>query len=536
MNSYSICVIAAGSFSAFYITKWVLWWANAAITTPNSRKTLEEKKKLGIIAKFEDIPGPVGYPIIGQFFKLIGYVKRKRLDLLVDNFNTEYNGLCRVYAGDRHAVFVDDAAIAKKLLNSPDQFSRGNAFQTSVFDFAPLALFALPGGEQWKKHRKGLQPAFGPVHLREAFAVSLEVADKLLDFWEAEIREKEFAERDFMEDFVMLTGDIISKVAFSADLGAVDSLGKEKSTKGFHEHMKVLALTIQKRTGFRALSHLWYFFGATTSQINPSIQYLSKLVNNVITEKQQYINSKKLQNQDDKQDADGEKWSRDLLDRLLATEGSVKFTEEEILSEMFGFFLAGHETTATSLTWVAYMLIKFPEVYEKLKLEIDSAFGQNKPTLETLGSLRYLDAVCKETGRLFPVVNAILRDSATDAVITSTDGLQIAVPSGVQFLVNIPRIHTSAKYWGANAKEFAPERWLSDGFVPVPGSYLPFGDGMMSCIGQKMAFIEIKVTLVRILQRFTISMSPKQGPVVPITTLTFGLKNGLMIDVRRRLE
>ncbi|KAJ3124741.1 hypothetical protein HK098_000887 [Nowakowskiella sp. JEL0407] len=512
----------AGAIVSITASGYLLLWANNAIHIPSSKKQLESAKKNGKVASVLDIPGPIGLPFFGVLLDIFPYIQRKRMDLYTEYLNEKYDGLCRL-TGSFYFVCVDDAAIAKRLLTSPD-FIRSDVIANASKDVTPYALFVLPSGDLWKKHRKGLQPAFGPTHLKESFDVSLETVDKLLDLWESEFKIGNNT-RNVVEDFTMVTGDVIARVAFSIDLGAVKSL-EIKTALEFHKHAEKIAETIQGRVGLRFTPFLWGLFGISVRQLKPTTSFLSSMLQKIVEDKKTLVESK----QKERLDIADDQWGRDLLDRLLT---SNIFTDEEIKSEALGFFLAGHETTATTLTWTIFALVQNPRAYAKLKEEIDQTLKGGKPSNESLSNLKYLDAFFKETQRMHGVVTAIARDSATETTVTTFDGLTIAIPANVQFLINMHRIHKSKLYWGEDANEFKPERW-ADSFVPIPGTFMPFGDGPMNCIGQKIAVIETKIALTRIIQRFDLRLSPKQEKIEPITTLTYGLKHGLLIEFTAR--
>ncbi|KAJ1550889.1 hypothetical protein HK096_004402 [Nowakowskiella sp. JEL0078] len=532
--------------SIFGIFAWQIQsWVRLVISLPRTSKRLENAKLRGVNATIDDIPGIAGWPIFGMFPVMLPYIRNKRTDLFFDGVSLKYGEISRICMKERSLISVVDPAVAKKVYNSPDNFVRGDRFQSLNPDIAPYALFVIPSGEQWKKHRKFLQPAFGPVHLREAFAVSLEFGDELLNIWEKNIKNGN-PTRNLMFDFTMLTGDVISKVAFSANLGAVKSLDSNKDSE-FNDHMEIimnafqLVITIEifkinayfssQRSGV-AIKAFYSLFGVSASQIEPSLSFIRNLLGKVIAEKKAKIAQKSAK------EIGEDTWSHDLLDRLL-THGD-KFSEEEIMSEMFGFFLAGHETTSNTLTWAFSELVKKPRVVAKLRQEIDELLNGSAPTLESLPSLSYLDAVIKETMRLCPVVALNGRVCIKECDVQLTDGNTLIVPKGALLLINNKLLQRSKKYWGEDADEFVPERWFvkntndSDVFVPVPGSYLPFADGPHNCIGQKMALFEAKVVLARIVQRFDFKLSNKQGPIVPVSTLTLGLKNGLLVDFELR--
>ncbi|KAJ3121566.1 hypothetical protein HK098_003598 [Nowakowskiella sp. JEL0407] len=486
-------------------------WLRNAFLTPSSNSRLISAKKLGKIASVFDIPGPIGLPFVGVILDVIPFLRRKRMDLYTDHLNEKYDGLCRL-PRKHHFICVDDAAVAKRLLTCSD-FIRNDVFSKISYDIAPYALLVLPSGEQWKRHRKGLQPAFGLSHVKEAFDISLQSIDSLLNIWRTNIRNGNNT-RDVVEDFTMLTADIIAHIAFQIDLGGVKSL-ETKTALEFYRHTEKLAETIQRRIGFRFTPFLWGLLGISSEQVKPSTGFLRSMLQNIIDDKKKAIKSRNKARKNHKMEYN-------FLDRLL----SSGFSDEEMKSEALGFFLAGHDTTATTLSWSLLALVQYHDIYSKLRSEIDNVLRGEKPTSANITSLRYLDAFNKETQRVYGVVIAILRDSGTDTTITTSDGLTIAIPANVQFLINMHRIQMSEKYWGADAKHFKPDRWLND-FTPVPGSFMPFGDGPMNCIGQKIANLEIKIALIRIIQCFELKLSARQEKIEPVTTITYGLKNAI---------
>ncbi|KAJ3126344.1 hypothetical protein HK098_007608 [Nowakowskiella sp. JEL0407] len=507
----------------------IVSYGYTVLSTPQGAEKLVAAKKSGKTVTKKDIPGPVGYPIFGVLPYMFPYIKSKRTDLFFSDMHEKFGKMYTMPFGDVDAIVVEDPVLAKKVLNTPENFQRNDTLLTKAQDFMPYALFFLPDGRDiWKKHRKGLQPAFGPVHLREACTVSIEVTDHLMDIWE-ESMVNNTTTRNVMHDFTMLTGDVIGRIAFSFRLGAVESL-RSNGPVEFHENMEKITNALQLRIGFAKFQFLWGLLGISPAQTRESVDFIKSLVHKTISEKKAALKTRA-------NDPETDKWTRDLLDRLL--DGNIEFSEEEIVSEVFGFFLAGHETTANTLTWSMVQISQRPDVLKRLRDEISQTLGSEKPTMENLNSLRYLDAFIKEIQRVHSVVHMLGKVCHSDCVITSEDGLKISVSKGTGVFLAVQRLQKSEKYWGEDAKKFNPDRWLvknADGsdFTPVAGSYLPFGDGQTNCIGQKLALIEAKVVLIRILQKFTIRPSEKQvAAIEPVCTLTVGLKNGLYVDCIR---
>ncbi|KAJ3124054.1 hypothetical protein HK098_001430 [Nowakowskiella sp. JEL0407] len=516
------------AIAVIYLGRSLLSYTQRLFTTASDSKYIDIAVKSGKTITVKDIPGLVGYPVLGALPVVYPFIKSQRIDLFFEHLLTTYGSVCKMQSGDVTSLLVDDGEVLKKILNSPDTFMRGPEFYQLMKDFVPYALFVLPDvDDTWKKHRKGLQPAFGPVHLREAFKVTVEILDQLFSIWDKEMEGNKtgITTRNAMDDFTLLTGDVIGSIAFSYHLDAVKSL-ETKTDLHFKDHMEKIAATVQMRGAFRGREFLHSLFGISPAQLSPSVNFIKELVMETIKTKRETLELRKKENADN--------WARDLLDRLLLDD---KFSEEEIVSEVFGFFFAGHETTANTLTWAIMEISQRPDVAEKLKKEIDSILGENELTMENLNSFRYVDAFIKETQRFHPVVPFLGRKSKVDTVITSQNR-KIAVPANTRVLVPLKRIQTAERNWGPTGGEFIPERWLKSDdsaaeFVPPPGSFLPFGDGPMNCIGQKMALIEAKVVIIRLVQKYSVKISEKQGPLVPVVTITYGLKHGLLVDLKK---
>ncbi len=198
----------------------------------------------------------------------------------------------------------------------------------------------------------------------------------------------------------------------------------------------------------------------------------------------------------------------DILSLMMSArdEQGQPMTDLELRDELMTLLIAGHETTATSLAWALYWIHHLPQVREKLLQELD-ALGDS-PDPNTIFRLPYLNAVCQETLRIYPV--AML---ALNRVVKSP--LQIM---GYQFepgTLLIPCIylthHREDLY--PQAKQFKPERFLERQFAPY--EFLPFGGGNRVCIGMAFAQFEMKLVLATVLSRWQMELADSK-PVEPV--------------------
>jgi cytochrome P450 len=182
----------------------------------------------------------------------------------------------------------------------------------------------------------------------------------------------------------------------------------------------------------------------------------------------------------------------DILSLLMAArdEAGQPMTDEELRDELMTLLVAGHETTATALAWAFYWIQKIPSVRQKLLQELDS-LGDN-PDPGTIFKLPYLNAVCSETLRIYPV--AMLTFARVVRTPLSLGGYELEPGIGVIGSIYLTH-HREDLY--PQPKQFKPERFLERQFSPY--EYLSFGGGARRCIGLAFAQLEMKLALAKIL-------------------------------------
>nr|AAB66556.1 cytochrome P450 30 [Mercenaria mercenaria] len=192
-------------------------------------------------------------------------------------------------------------------------------------------------------------------------------------------------------------------------------------------------------------------------------------------------------------------------------------TDEEVLLNSIIFMVAGYDTTATTLSWIVYDLVTNTECQEKLIEEIDAEIGESETTYDNVFKLRYLDMVVNETLRMHPPAQRINRLALEDVKI---NGLQIL--KGMDCTFSILALHYMPEYW-ENPYKYDPERFAPENQANINQyAYMPFGQGPRNCIGKRLALLEVKATVVVLLQKFRLHKTDKLQVPMPVSDVGLG--------------
>ena len=193
----------------------------------------------------------------------------------------------------------------------------------------------------------------------------------------------------------------------------------------------------------------------------------------------------------------------DILSLLLSAEDEAGYpmSDQELRDQLITLLFLGHETTASSLAWMFYWVYSSPRVWEKLKTEI-TALG-NDPDPESLIKLPYLDAICKETLRLYPI--ALISQPRMVKETIMINGASYPPES-----ILVPCIYVAhhRENLFPNSHEFCPERFLENQFTAY--EYFPFGGGSRACIGAAFSLYEMKLVFGTIFASLDLELSRKQ--------------------------
>ncbi|HLI65973.1 MAG TPA: cytochrome P450 [Caulobacteraceae bacterium] len=362
-------------------------------------------------------------------------------------------------------------------------------------------------GETWRTHRKVMAPSFDPRSVQSYAPAMTETAAIFAQHWD---QLGEGAEVDIAAEMTALTLQIICKTMFSSDSEElVDLTGAalERTQRALNfsilDILPVIGeMRMKKKT---ALIH------ADFSGMDAAIYRL-------------------IEAREKAPPGEGER--KDLLSRLIAAkdpENGAKLNATEVRDEVLTIFMAGHETTAVTMTWVWYALSQMPEVAEKLHEELDRVLGGRTPMIEDIPNLPYTRMVLDETMRLYPPAPGISsRIALADDEVCGVKikkGTAIGVAPWVQ--------HRHERLWDDPVR-FDPERFTPEKNAARPRfAYMPFGAGPRICIGAVLATTEAMLILATLAQRFTPKLSPGQDVKLQ-ARITLRPLNGMRMILERR--
>lgn len=398
-------------------------------------------------------------------------------------------------------LFVSDPEIVKTIfLDEAQDFSKTQLERRVLCPMlgdGPLTA----EGETWRQQRKAAAPYFRHSELLAYVPTVSSLAERLSAEWTghdaATARE---VDRDMME----ITFGVITETVFS--LG--DSFDARKIRKWTQDYlaaapaaMAAAALNLPK----------WMPYPGSR-QAAQSAKDLRALVARKIDERA----------------ASPETQGNDLLSKLLAdTEIRCPVSKKRLLDQLVTFLLAGHDTTANTLTWTLYLLARSPEWQQKVREEVRSVAPSGPLKAEHIEQLPVTLQVIKEAMRLYPPAPIMSRTALHDHEV---DGLKIR--KGDLIFVPVYAIHRHKKLWG-QPDQFDPRRFDPGKEDTRPRfAFMPFGAGSRICIGQSFALIEASVILATLMRDHAISVPDGFEPN-PMAQITLHADGGMPLNLHK---
>jgi cytochrome P450 len=405
----------------------------------------------------------------------------------------------------RYVVVSDPAGVRRVLVENAANYPKS---ATDIGFFAALFGGGLLGldGDDWRRHRRIMAPAFDP---RAVAGYGPALAATLQDFlgrWDA---LPDGAPIDMAGEMTALSLEAISRTVFSADGAQTGILMRDMLIRAFESMAKINLLDLFPVIGERRMKARQRKLAKAAAPLDGAIEALLA-----------------------EREAVGRNGPPDLISRLLAARDADtggRLTGREIRDEIVTIYLAGHETTASTLSWTWYALSQRPDVMARLQAELDEVLAGRPPVPEDLPRLDYTRRVVEEAMRLFPAAPGLSsrRALADDEIC----GVKIRKGDAVSIFPWV--LHRHRRLW-TDPETFDPDRFLPEATAARPRFvYLPFGAGPRVCIGQGLALNEAILALAALARKYSVRLAPG-AKVVPVGQITLQLRHGLPMILERR--
>ena len=378
-----------------------------------------------------------------------------------------YGDVAAFRMGTRSAVLINHPELINRVLCSRS-CTRSDESRKAMRSFLGDGLLTTEGPLHLRRRRM-MAPSFHRDRIRGY--TELMCAEAYADIAGWRPNEK----RDLYKDMMRITFTIVTRALFSAD-----------RRDDAQEVAKALEVIMP-----------WAILGAGMANVIPSlpviypprgkaaIARLNRLVLEIVARRR----------------AEGGDRG-DLLSMLLATrdEDGSALTDQDICDEALTLIVAGHDTTANTLTWAWHLLTQNPEVQEALYQEVQRVVGERALTPEDLPKLPLVEQVIHETLRLYPVIWLGDRVPQQDIELGG-----YTIPKGSEVVFSMYVTQRDERFF-PDPERFDPARFSPARIGSIPdGAYFPFGAGVHKCIGFTFALMEARIILATMVQRFAIS-------------------------------
>jgi cytochrome P450 len=373
-----------------------------------------------------------------------------------------------------------------------------------AFTYRPLRALMGNGlltseGEDWRRHRRLIQPLFSRRDVGSFGPPMTDATRRMLKSWE---HLPDGAEIDVAARMSALALEIVGQALFSTDLSGDAAPMSRAISAG--QKVAMLATFVPVSWGPRSTRAL----KAVARRAGGTPEGVDTLAIRMIAERRAQTAAAG--------DGDGTAPARrDLLHVLLSArnEDGSRLTDTEIGDELSTFMLAGHETSAVTLSWALALLSAYPQARDRLEDEVDSVLTGRDPEAADADRLPWTTAVIAETLRLYPPAWTVERDALNDDSVAG-----VPVPAGSTVAVPPYLVHRHPDFWPDPAG-FDPARFLSGTAGGARSTedrhryaYIPFGGGRRACVGQSFAELETVLVLASIAQRFRLDLTARGIP------------------------
>ncbi|WCJ28165.1 cytochrome P450 family 71 subfamily B polypeptide 23 [Euphorbia peplus] len=473
-----------------------------------------QKPETAQIVKKTLPPGPMKLPVLGNLLNLLGADPHRALAQLA----SELGPIMHLQLGEISAVVVSNPEMAQEIMKKHDLIfsQRPEILATKIITKGGMNIAFAPLGEYWKQMKKiSLTELLGPKRVQSFRQLREDEVEKFIDF----VCNSVGKPVNLTTKFFQLTNDITCKAAFGdecEDQDAVIAVTKEATSAASGFGIPDLYPSLE------FLNVISGFKGKLERIRDEFSRVFGKIIDD---------HKKKLMSQS----GDDENEKEDLVDILLKLQGSGRLqcpvTTDHLKAVIMDLFIAGTDTSSTTVEWAMSEMMKNPRVLKKAQEEVRNAFkGKKVIGEEDVQKLTYLSLVLKETLRLHPPAPLLLpRESTKSCEIAGYE-----IPAKTKVIINAWAIGRDPEAW-EEAEVFKPERFMDNtvDFKGMDFKFIPFGAGRRICPGIAFGLANMELPLARLIYHFDWELpegiTSENLDMTEIFGATVGRKNNLYL-------
>jgi len=424
------------------------------------------------------IPGPRGNLVLGS----IRDIQRDNIQTFMDAWR-EYGDIVHFRGPLTINLVVHPDYVEHVLRHNYKNYPRPDFVADKLKTIVGDGLVGAEG-DQWASSRKKAQPAFHPQIVESYASAFVETTNELLDSWS--VHADRGNSIDVKSEMMHMSLTNLGKTLFKADWSQqVDIV--EPIVAGS------LAYTNKRLTS--PVDPIRFPL-PSTKRFQAGLSVLDEIIYKAIADRRAAT------------DTD----ATDLVSILLNVrdeETGEGMTDKQIRDEISGFFVAGHETVSSALTWTWYLLSKHPDAWRRVRAEANEVLGDRTPTAADAKALQYINRVLLEAMRLYPPIFVLMRCATEEDEIGG-----FHVPAGANMVLCPYVTHRHTDFW-TNPEAFDPDRFLPERAAGLHRmAYFPFSGGPRKCIGNTFAMLQMPLVVAMVAQRFNLALEPGHEPVI----------------------
>lgn len=462
------------------------------------------------IREIADLPGPTGWPLVGNALQL----NASKIHLVLEEWTRKYGPLFRVRLGRTDVVVVADTALVAQVLRErPDNYRRGTVVSRPIEEMGVSNVFPAEG-EDWKRQRQIWNRAMGAQKLKTFHQELHEVTGRLLKRWRAAAAAGTVI--DIQSDLMLYTVDVTMRFALGHDANTI-----EKPAGAIQRHLDKVFPALGRRIS-SPIPYWRYFKLPQDYALDRALKGAFEEVHTLIEQARARMAA----------NPELREHPNCLVEALLVAHEAegTPLTDRELFGNAVGALLAGEDTTANTLAWMIYFISQDADVQQRLQMEADGVLGGSELLREAadFNRLPLVDAVMNESLRLKPVAPFVSAESNVEVMLGD-----LRLPANTQLILMI-RIGCMKESEYPRPEEFLPDRpWTRTNEPQAVRPSMPFGYGPRICPGRVLATSEIRAVTAMLARNFNVMLvpGPQPGPVTERLAFTM-----TPVNLRVKLE